>query len=157
MFAYLARLALLAVVPLVVIVQLLPFGRDHVNPATRTEPQWDSPQTRDLAVRACFDCHSNETAWPWYSNVAPVSWLIQRDVSSGRRHLNFSEWNRPQRETRGAGKQVQEGEMPPFYYVLMHPEASLSAAEKALLAGGIQKTLGGATQPSRGQESRVGR
>ena len=78
------------------VVQVIPYGRDHTNPPVAAEPLWDSPQTRDLAVRACFDCHSNETEWPWYSNVAPISWLVQRDVEEGREELNFSEWDREQ-------------------------------------------------------------
>ena len=62
------------------VAQLIPFGRSHTNPVVVKEPTWDSPTTRDLAKRACFDCHSNETVWPWYTNIAPVSWLTQRDV-----------------------------------------------------------------------------
>ena len=61
----------------------VPYGRDHVNPPVGAEPSWDSPETRALARQACFDCHSNETEWPAYSTVAPVSWLIQHDVSEG--------------------------------------------------------------------------
>src|SRR5215216_1353338 len=81
---------------LFVVLQLVPYGRRHDNPPTTREPAWDDPTTRALAVRACFDCHSNETRWPWYSYVAPVSWLTQRDVDEGRRELNFSEWDRQQ-------------------------------------------------------------
>ena len=66
---------LLAVVGLFVLIQLAPFGRNHTNPPVVQEPSWDSAETRALAKRACFDCHSNETVWPWYSNIAPVSWL----------------------------------------------------------------------------------
>jgi hypothetical protein len=72
-------------------IQLVPFGHDHANPAVVKEPAWPDPQTRQLAQRACFDCHSNQTSWPWYSNIAPVSWLVQRDVLEGRQRLNFSE------------------------------------------------------------------
>ena len=68
--------------------QLVPYGRDHDNPPVVAEPAWGSPATRELARRACFDCHSNETQWPWYSNIAPLSWLIQRDVDEGRDELN---------------------------------------------------------------------
>ena len=76
------------------------------------EPSWDSPETRALATQACFDCHSNETEWPAYSAVAPVSWLIQHDVSEGRAVLNFSEWQRPQEEAKEADEEVLEGEIP---------------------------------------------
>jgi hypothetical protein len=127
---------------LLLLIQVIPFGRDHTNPPVVSEPNWDSPATRDLAKRACFDCHSNETVWPWYSNVAPVSWLVYRDVVEGRSRLNFSEWNRGSQ--RGAGEIQEilaEGEMPPFQYLLMHPSAKLSAAEKQALITGLQNSL----------------
>ncbi len=135
----------------VLAVQALPYGRDHTNPPVGTEPRWDNPQTRELTVRACFDCHSNETLWPWYSNVAPMSWLIQRDVDKGRRELNFSEWGRQQRQAREAAETVQEDKMPPFYYVPLHPAAALSAAERQALVQGLAATLGGS--PGGGGES----
>ena len=69
---------------LAVLAQLIPLPLRGHNPAVVAEPKWDSPQTRELAKRACFDCHSNETVWPWYSYVAPVSWLLYRDVTEGR-------------------------------------------------------------------------
>ncbi len=126
-----------------ILIQFIPYGRDHTNPPVGTEPQWDSPQTRELAVRACFDCHSNQTTWPWYSNVAPISWLIQHDVQEGRARLNFSEWNNPQREVDNAARQVQRGQMPQFYYVFLHPTANLTADEKQALIKGLQASLGG--------------
>ncbi len=75
-----------------VAVQFVPTGFSHSNPPVVAEPAWDSPATRALAVQACFDCHSNETEWPWYSRVAPMSWLVEADVKKGRAALNFSEW-----------------------------------------------------------------
>jgi hypothetical protein len=103
-----------------ILIQFIPYGHDHTNPAVAAEPQWDSPQTRELAVRACYDCHSNQTTWPWYSNLAPVSWLIQHDVVEGRSRLNFTDWNSPQREADNAARMVQRGEMPQSYYVALH-------------------------------------
>lgn len=131
---------LFGVLGLLVLIQLVPYGRDHQNPDVVAEPSWDSPQTRDLAVRACFDCHSNETTWPWYSNIAPLSWLIQRDVDEGREHLNFSEWNRRQRSGESA-ETVREGEMPPPYYTVTHPNARLSDSEMQALAQGLTASL----------------
>jgi mono/diheme cytochrome c family protein len=125
------------------LLQLVPYGHDHSNPSVVAEPQWDSPQTRELAARACFDCHSNETIWPWYSNVAPVSWLIQRDVVEGRSRLNFSEWNQPQRAAHEVGEAISEGEMPPWFYLPLHPSANLSPGEQQALVAGLQRTLGG--------------
>src|SRR5512144_2449203 len=103
------------------LLQLVPYGRAHSNPPTIAEPKWDSPRTRELAVRACFDCHSNETRWPWYTHVAPSSWLVQSDVDDGRKHLNFSEFDRPQRHATGAAAELAEGEMPPWFYPPLHP------------------------------------
>ena len=126
------------------VMQLVPYGRDHSNPPVVSEPTWDSPQTRDLAERACFDCHSNETVWPWYSNVAPISWLVQHDVEEGREKLNFSTW------AQGGGEEademtevIAEGEMPMPIFLLTHAEARLTAAEKQALMNGLQTMRGG--------------
>jgi mono/diheme cytochrome c family protein len=123
------------------VLQLVPFGHEHSNPAVIQEPEWDSPRTRDLARRACFNCHSNETAWPWYSSLAPVSWLTQRDVNQGRAHLNFSEWNDPMNQPDDVAGEVQAGNMPPWFYLPMHPEARLTQEERTALARGLQKSL----------------
>ncbi len=122
--------------------QLVPYGRSHTNPPARDEPPWDSPSTRALAKHACFDCHSNETTWPLYAQIAPVSWLVQHDVDEGRAALNFSEWTRPQKEAHEAAKEVREQEMPPAIYQLMHGGARLSAADRDRLVNGLAKTLG---------------
>jgi cytochrome c551/c552 len=119
-------------------IQLVPYGHARTNPPVRKEPAWDGSATRDLAVRACYDCHSNHTVWPWYAKVAPVSWLIQNDVEDGRRKLNFSEWDRPQRGTRSVARRIQRGSMPPWYYVMMHSQAKLSVGEKQTLVRGLQ-------------------
>jgi hypothetical protein len=132
---------LIAIVAVGLLIQLIPLPGRANNPAVVQEPKWDSPQTAALVKRACYDCHSNETVWPWYSYVAPVSWLIYNDVMEGRSRLNFSEWNRPQL---GAGELagiIQEGEMPPFQYLPMHPSARLSATEKQQLIDGIRNSL----------------
>ena len=132
------------VVALALLIQLVPYGRNHTNPPVVQEPNWDSQTTRDLAKRACFDCHSNETVWPWYSNIAPVSWLVQRDTMEGRSKLNFSEWvngSEQLRETDEIYEVIQEGEMPPPFYLPLHPEANLTEAEKQTLIKGLQNTL----------------
>ena len=122
--------------------QLVPYGRDYTNPPVVSEPAWDSPATRALAARACFDCHSNQTQWPGYARIAPGSWLIARDVAEGREHLNFSEWQRPQEDAHEAPDVVREKEMPPVQYRLLHPEARLTDAEREQLARGLEATLG---------------
>jgi mono/diheme cytochrome c family protein len=130
------------------LIQLVPYGRAHDNPPVVAEPNWDSLQTRELAERACFDCHSNETVWPWYASVAPISWLVQRDVVEGREHLNFSDWNQSHdehghegHEPEEMGETVLEGEMPPAQYLLNHPEARLTDEERAALAAGLAATV----------------
>jgi mono/diheme cytochrome c family protein len=126
---------------LLVVIQLVPYGRSHQNPPVVAEPVWDSAQTRELAVVACFDCHSNQTNWRWYSNVAPISWWVQHDVDEARATLNFSDWTQARRANEAA-EVVREGEMPPRYYLITHPQARLSDADIAALADGLAKTLG---------------
>ncbi len=136
----------------ILLIQLAPYGRDHTNPPVVQEPAWDSPQTRELAMRACGDCHSNTTVWPWYSNIAPVSWLVYRHTVEGRDKLNFSEWNRPQRDADEAAEMVSEGEMPLVPYVMMHKSAQLTPAEQEALIQGLQATFGGETGQSEGDD-----
>jgi hypothetical protein len=132
--------ALGVVVVLFAAMQLVPVRRD--NPPIVSEPNWDSPETRALAQRACFDCHSNETVWPWYTYVAPASWLAAHDVHEGRGILNFSEWNHPQSGADEVMEVVEEGEMPPSYFLIMHPEARLTPEERDALAKGLDASVG---------------
>ncbi len=118
---------------LFVVLQLVPKGRNHTNPPVTKEPAWSSPEVRALAARACFDCHSNETKWPWYASVAPASWLVEHHVEEGRGELNFSEFDKPQRHAKDAAEELREGEMPMAGYVALHGEAKLTEAEKQQL------------------------
>jgi hypothetical protein len=134
------------------LIQLIPYGRNHTNPPVVNEIKWDNAQTRLLAQRACFDCHSNQTLWPWYSYVAPMSWLIQRDVDEGRRVFNFDTWgtsSRSQRLISNGGRELTDailnGRMPPFYYSMIHPSAILNTAEKDQLIQGLNDSLSTAT------------
>jgi hypothetical protein len=133
----LARWFLVALALFLVAAQLVPL--DRTNPPA--DPQHDivaqlAPPAAVAAVfeRSCRDCHANSTRWPWYSRVAPASWIVLDDVKSGRRHLNLSEWGRYDR-TRASEKlkeiceEVKSGEMPDFKYTLIHREAKLSDAE----------------------------
>ncbi len=127
------------------LIQLVPYGKDHTNPPVTGEPAWDSPQTRELAKRSCFDCHSNETVYPWYSNIAPVSWLVWHDIEEARGRLNVSEWEAGSRRALRAGEEVGEvissGQMPMPIYLLQHPEAKLSETEKQALITGLEASL----------------
>jgi mono/diheme cytochrome c family protein len=143
---------LLALGALLLVIQIVPYGRDHENPPVTQEVKWDSARTRELAVGACYDCHSNLTEWPWYSNVAPVSWLVYSDVQEGRERLNFSEWDRPQGEEGDeSAEAVREGSMPPLQYKPLHPAGRLSDAEREELARGIEQTLA-ADPPIEGED-----
>ncbi|MFQ3663362.1 MAG: heme-binding domain-containing protein [Chloroflexaceae bacterium] len=135
--------ALGALLILFVVIQFVPYGRHYTNPPVTAEPAWDSPQTRAVFMRACGDCHSNQTVWPWYSAIAPASWLITRDVREGRAAFNVSEWGRPDNEGDEAAKLVQNGEMPPWFYLPLHPSARLSPAEQQQFIAGLLATFGG--------------
>jgi hypothetical protein len=134
-------------------IQLVPVSRE--NPPVLREPLWDSPETRALAQTACFDCHSNETVWPWYARLAPSSWVVWYDVTEGREALNFSEWDRhaddeyvdpndpfpPKTLSERIEAVIRDGSMPPGTYRLAHPAARLSAAQREALIEGLVRTV----------------
>ena len=141
-------IAFIGMAALLLLIQLIPI-RPQPNPPVLSEPAWDHPETRALAQRACFDCHSNETVWPAYSYVAPISWLVVHDTLDGRRQLNFSAWGDAQlsgREARELNpnkirREISSGAMPPRIYLLTHPEARLTDAEKQQLIDGLIASL----------------
>ena len=133
----------IAVILGAVAIQFIPYGKDHTNPPVMSEVQWDSPRTQELFNRACADCHSNETKYPWYSNIAPISWLIAHDIDEGREKMNVSMIGiQKKNKLKDAADEVKEGEMPIPPYLIAHPEARLSDAEKKELASGLEKTFG---------------
>jgi mono/diheme cytochrome c family protein len=134
---------ILGIIIIFVAIQLIPYGNSHVNPPVTGEPKWDSNETKALFDRACAACHSNETKYPWYSNIAPVSWLVQHDIDEGREKFNVSAWG-AQKKNKGkdAADELQEDEMPPFIFTLTHPEARLTDEEKQQLIDGFKKTFG---------------
>ena len=121
------------------------------NPSSSVSPVSNADiaapaQIGALLNRACYDCHSNQTRWPWYSRVAPISWLVARDVASGRKELNFSEWGSyyPQtrkRKLQWMGRVLRERSMPLWAYRLMHPGARLTDAERAMLDRWIESEI----------------
>jgi heme-binding protein len=137
-------------------IQLIPYGRKHTAPADGQLATFDSPRTAELAQRACFDCHSNRTQWPWYSSLAPLSWRIQNHVDEGRKALNFTALDTSSEdgaEAAGeAGETIQKGEMPPQDYLLAHPEARLTAQERQELARGLDRTFAALTEKDLGHE-----
>ncbi len=133
--------AVAGLLALLVAIQLVPYGRDHTNPAGGRAIAWDSPRTEKLMTDACMDCHSNLTKWPWYSNVAPISWLVQRDVEEGRDHVNLSTG---EAELEEMIESIRSGSMPPWQYKPTHPGSRLSAQEKQDLIRGLEATFGSA-------------
>jgi len=118
-----------------VLAQFVPV--DRANPPLGGEVP-APPEVRAILKRACYDCHSNETVWPWYGKVAPFDWLMERDVREGRREVNFSTFadaplKRRQRKWMEIPEQIEKGEMPPWFYTAVHPEARLSEADRAAL------------------------
>jgi hypothetical protein len=92
--------------------------------------------------RACFDCHTNATEWPWYSHIAPASFLVIKHVNDGRRRLNFLEWEKPQRATlRDVEDNVTRGEMPIWNYAIVHQQAKLTTGETKQLLDGLHSTF----------------
>ena len=125
---------------LFVAIQFVPYGRDHKNPAGGRQIAWDSPRTEQLMTDACMDCHSNLTKWPWYSNVAPISWLVQHDVNEGRGKFNLSTG---EAEVDEMIESIRSGSMPPWQYKPLHAAARLSDQEKQDLIRGLEATFGG--------------
>lgn len=122
-----------------VAMQLIPVEGIGENPTEDRYTLNAPPEVMAILAESCLDCHSNETRWPWYARIAPGSWLMARDVKKGRNHMNLSEWGSYDAEEREADKetaweQIEEGEMPPWFYVYpMHLGASLDENKKALL------------------------
>ena len=131
-FKYAALILLL----LFIAIQFVPVNR--TNPPVVREIQWNSAETAGIARRACYDCHSNETVWPWYAYVAPISWRVADHVEHGRGHANFSQWDDKQEKLSEFVEVVKSGEMPLSDYLLLHPEAELSSEEIVILIEGMQ-------------------
>lgn len=134
---------ILSMLILFVGIQFVPYGKDHTNPKVIAEPKWDSAETKKIFMRACGDCHSHETKWPLYSNVAPISWAVSYHIEEGREHFNVSNWGH-QKKNDGdeAAEEVEEGEMPLASYLVAHPEARLSDIEKKRFIEGLKNTFG---------------
>ena len=118
--------------------QLVPYGWWNENPPVVADAPWPDEATADLARGACYDCHSNETDWPLYSYVAPMSWLVRRDVEDGRDELNFSNWDDDAGEADDAIESLLDGSMPPDRYDLIHGDARLSDEEIDQLVAALQ-------------------
>jgi len=144
---------ILGVTVFVIAIQFIPYGKNHTNPPVQATVQWDTPKTKQLFMRACGDCHSNETKWPAYSNVVPISWFIMAHVEEGREHFNVSMWG-IQKKNKGdeAAEEVEEGDMPLISYLIAHPEAKLTEQETKTLIQGLKNTFGEEGKKEKGDE-----
>lgn len=119
-------------VVVIICIQFIPVER--TNPPVQSEI--DAPaEIKAIFKKACYDCHSNETNWAWYTKVAPSSFLAVKDVNDGRKHLNFSEWNfnKESKYKEEIWDEIREEQMPPWQYKIFHSEAKLTQEEKNLL------------------------
>ena len=129
----------LAGLAIFVAIQFVPYGRAHTNPPVTEQATWPSERAALVFDRSCAACHSNTTDWPWYSHVAPSSWLVTMDVERGRDELNVSRWDRDDGEADDAVDTILEGTMPPRRYLLMHPSARLSAEDTRILVDALRQ------------------
>jgi hypothetical protein len=139
---------------LMILPQFIPVTRDNPPVGGDFDERQD---VRRILRHICYNCHSNETSWPWYSSVAPISWLIAHDVSAAREHLNFSDWKSMPTDDQALAKkeiwqEIERGDMPPGRYVLMHSDAKLSETDKSVIriwaAGLPSKTDSGSVTSS---------
>lgn len=129
------RITLGALAAIFVGIQFVPVDAKENPPSQPPLPE--PPEVVAILKRACYDCHSHEVRWPWYSRIAPVSWLVARDVIEGRKGINYSEWPKDEDDRAFNREQtwdsVQTGQMPLWFYLPLHPEANLTEADKAIL------------------------
>lgn len=131
---------------LFLLIQLIPVDRSDPPIVSEINVPAD---VRTVLRSSCYDCHSNETKWPWYSRIAPVAWLVASDVSEGRKELNFSKWGdysvkKQTKKLKEIRLEINKGDMPPWNYLIIHKEAALSADDKNLL---LQWALDSTPQP----------
>ena len=129
-------IVLVIILAIIIIPQFIPVKRD--NPSVVADFN-ENPAVKAIFDRSCYDCHSNETVWPWYSRIAPISWQVAHDVHEGREHLNFSEWGsysdrRLEHAREEILEETQSGEMPLGMYLVIHSGAKLSEEDKQVIA-----------------------
>jgi len=119
-------------------IQVVPYGWRHPNPPVTADAPWPDATSERIARESCYSCHSNETEWPAYSYVAPMSWLVRNDVERGRDELNFSTWDRDDGEADDAAEAIADGAMPPGRYTAIHRGASLTDDEAEHLVAALE-------------------
>jgi heme-binding protein len=134
------RIALIAgsiAIGVLLVLQIVPYGHDHGAPPT-TKRAVLEPAAARVAAAACMDCHSNATRWPWYTDIAPASFLAVSDVKGGREHMNLSRWDTPQPDLGEVVDSIAGGDMAPGQYKLIHRGARLTAAQRRTLIAGFR-------------------
>ncbi|MEY2565950.1 MAG: hypothetical protein QOE35_479 [Actinomycetota bacterium] len=132
------------------VMQVVPYGWKRTNPPVTADAPWPTPAAARIARQSCYECHSNETTWPVYSKVAPMSWLVRHDVDGGRDKLNFSTWG-DHTDLHDVSDVIRGGSMPPLQYTLIHPAAKLTAEEKRVFIAAIQAMDQGGGGSGRGR------
>jgi hypothetical protein len=151
-----SRLGLGAAVVLAAL-QAVPYGWDHSNPPVVRDAPWPDATGARIARTSCYSCHSNETDWPVYSYVAPMSWLVRSDVERGRDELNFSDWDEHADEADDAISMVERGEMPLDRYTWIHRDARLSDDERDVLIRALEQMSNGDGESGHGSDDNSGR
>ena len=134
------RIIVIVVIVILIGIQFIPVSK--TNPPVTGEIK--APKNVMQVLRnSCYDCHSNEVVWPWYSNIAPMSWLVAYDVDEAREHMNFSQWQSYSAEDKAEDidemwEEVEEGNMPLWYYLPLHPEARLSDTDKETIKNWVE-------------------
>lgn len=152
-----ARTAVIAGVAVALVgfglMQAVPYGRDRTAPPVTGEPTWSSAATRDLMVRACYQCHSSVVDYPAYANVAPTSWAVQHHSDEARGAVNYSQFATDPGRADDTIEVIRDGSMPPAYFTRfgINPQANLTDAERAALIAGLEKTPGMGDQGERGE------
>ncbi|MGB2692259.1 MAG: heme-binding domain-containing protein [Thermodesulfobacteriota bacterium] len=136
------RIIAIVIIVLLIGIQFVPVSK--TNPPVTGEIKAPEDVMQILRT-SCYDCHSNEVKWPWYSNIAPASWLVVYDVNEAREHLNFSEWQSYSAEDQAEDieeiwEEIEEGEMPLWYYLIAHSEAELSDENKETIKNWVHST-----------------
>lgn len=123
-----------------VVIQFVPYGWAHDNPPVVNGAPWPDAESEHIARVSCYSCHSNETDWPAYSYVAPMSWLVRYDVDQGRDEFNFSDWDPD--DAHDAIEMIEDGRMPLDRYVLIHRNARLTDSERDTLIAALETMSG---------------
>jgi hypothetical protein len=133
---------LLGALVILVVMQLVPYGWHHSNPPVIRDAPWPDDASAEIARTSCYSCHSNETDWPAYSYVAPMSWLVRYDVDRARDEFNFSDWDRYGDDADDAIDVIEDGEMPLGRYTMIHREAKLTVSEADTLIAALREMSG---------------